>query len=95
MTNEQIEHFFQTAKLDSSKVQISFKTRPAIVGMFIQTNDYAELKSKNLWRVVSESKIDEFMVRRDLNIARIFNGTEMTKLNLVQTAVPGKAVKSK
>ncbi|HUR66111.1 MAG TPA: hypothetical protein VMZ03_07140 [Chitinophagaceae bacterium] len=95
MTSEQIENFFQTAKLDSSKVQISFKTRSAIVGMFIQTNDYAELKSKNLWRVVSESKIDEFNVRRDLNIARIFNGTEMTKLSLVQTSVPGKTAKSK
>lgn len=95
MTNEQIENFFQTAKLDSSKVQISFKTRPAIIGMFIQTNDYAELKAKNMWRVVSESKIDDFNVRRDLNIARIFNGSEMTRLNIVQPPVAAKAGKGK
>lgn len=95
MTNEQIEHFFQTAKLDSTMVQISFKTRSAIIGMFIQTNDYAELKSKNLWRVVSESKVSDFNVRRDVNIARIFNGTEMTRLNIVQPAAPAKTAKSK
>jgi hypothetical protein len=95
MTNEQIENFFQTAKLDSSMVQISFKTRSAIIGMFIQTNDYAELKSKNLWRVVSESKIEDFMVRRDLNLARIFNGSEMTRLNIVQPAAAAKTAKSK
>ena len=81
MTNDQIENFFLTAKLDKSKVKIDFKSRNSIVGLFIKTNDFAELKAKNLWRIVSESKIDEFLIQKDLNAARIFSGSEMTKLN--------------
>ena len=82
MTNDQIENFFRTAKLDTSKVQINFKSRASIVGLFIKTNDYGELKAKNLWRIVSESKIEEFLAAKDTSVARIFNGSEMTKLSL-------------
>jgi hypothetical protein len=64
-------------------VQISFKTRRAIMGIFIKTADYTYLKSKNLWRIVGESSIEEYKKSKDVNLARIFNGTEMTRLGLV------------
>jgi hypothetical protein len=86
MTNDQIENFFQNAKSDKSKVQINFKSRSPIIGLFIKTADYSELKSKNFWRIVSESKIEEFLAKNDMSVSRIFNGTEMTRLNLVKTA---------
>lgn len=80
MTNDQIEKFVNPAYLGQKPVQIIFKTRPSIKGMFIEMNDYAELKSKNLWRIVSESKIGQYKDSGDNSLARIFNGTEITRL---------------
>lgn len=86
MTNDQIENFLVQADLNKSKVQINFKARSPIVGIFIKTDDFGELKSKNLWRIVSESRIDEFLTANDTAFARIFNGTEITKLSLLKVA---------
>lgn len=83
MTNEQIEKFLQQKYFGKTPVQISFKTRSSIQGIFIETADFAELRSKNLWRIVSESKIKEYQQSQDNNLARIFNGVEITRLSLV------------
>lgn len=83
MTNEQIEHFLAQKKIDKTPVQINFKTRSSILGLFIQTSDYAELKSKNLWRIVGGNSIAEFQKSNDLSLARIFNGVEFTRLVVV------------
>jgi hypothetical protein len=48
--------------------------------MFIKTADYAELKSKNLWRIVNSASLEEYNKSKDLNLARIFNGVEITRL---------------
>ena len=74
MTNDQITNFLQPKYLGKTPVQINFKTRPAIQGLFIETADFAELRSKNLWRIVSESKIAEYRESKNDNLARIFNG---------------------
>jgi len=83
MTNEQIEKFLSKKNLDKTTVQINFKTRQAIRGIFIKTADYDELRSKNLWRIVGGNSIPEFKKSGDINLARIFNGLEMTRLELV------------
>lgn len=80
MTNEQIEKFVLQKHLDKSAVQISFKARQSITGMFIKTADYSELKSKNLWRIVNGASLDEYNKSKDLNLCRIFNGVEITRL---------------
>jgi len=82
MTNDQIEKFMLTKYLDKSPVQINFKTRPSIKGLFIKTADYAELKSKNLWRIVNQPSIEEYKKSGDINLARIFNGVEITRLEV-------------
>ena len=82
MTNEQIEKFVLQNHIDKSTLQISFKTRQSITGLFIKTADYTELKSKNLWRIVNGSSIEEYKKSKDLNLCRIFNGVEITKLGL-------------
>jgi hypothetical protein len=87
MTNEQIENFLVQTSFNKSKVLINFKSRSPITGIFIKTPDYTELKTKNLWRIVSESKIEEFLNVKDTSIAKIFNGTEITKLSLAKVAV--------
>lgn len=82
MTNDQIEKFMLVKYLDKSPVQINFKARPAIKGLFIKTADYAELRSKNLWRIVNQASIEEYKKSGDTNLARIFNGVEITKLEM-------------
>jgi len=81
MTNDQIEKFVLQKHLDKSAVQINFKARQSITGMFIKTADYSELRSKNLWRIVNGASLDEYNKSKDLNLARIFNGVEITKLS--------------
>ena len=83
MTNDQIEKFVSNQHLDRSAVQINFKARQSITGMFIKTADYAELKSKNLWRIVNGASLDEYNRSKDVNLARIFNGVEITKLGAI------------
>jgi hypothetical protein len=81
MTSEQIENFLQKEFIDGKTVEIKFKTRQGIKGIFIKTRDFTELKSKNFWRIVSESKLEEYERSKDSDLARIFNGAEFTKLS--------------
>jgi len=80
MTTEQIEKFFSLNKNVNVPVRISFKTRNAITGIFIQTPDFNELKSKNFWRIVSEANFAQWNKSKDYNLCRMFNGSEFTKL---------------
>ena len=86
MTNDQIENFLNQVDFNKSKVQINFRSRNSMVGIFLKTTDFIELKSKNLWRIVNETKIDEFLSVNDESVARIFNGVEITKLSLQKVA---------
>lgn len=83
MTNEEIQRFIQQKVPGNSPVQINFKTRRSLKGVFLQLPDYEELRRKNLWRIVSESYIDSYMTTNDVNLARIFNGAEITKLEKI------------
>lgn len=83
MTNEQIQNFVEPKYLAKAPVQINFKTRNAIIGIFIKANDYSELKSKNFWRIVSQAHIEEWKSSQNNGLARIFNGSEFTKLSAV------------
>ena len=82
MTNEQIEKFLSSDIKSNSVIRISFKTRNSILGIFIQTPDFNELKSKNFWRIVSEANIEQWKKSRDFNLCRMFNGAEFTKLSV-------------
>jgi len=80
MTNEQIEKFLDTKNVVDHPVRISFKTRKPFTGIFIKTADYGELKTKNFWRIVGESNIKDYKKSKDVKLARIFSGGEITKL---------------
>ena len=80
MTNEQIEKFLTGDLKSNSLVRISFKTRNSILGIFIQTPDFNELKSKNFWRIVSEANFEQWQKSKDYTLCRMFNGAEFTKL---------------
>ncbi len=83
MTYEQIEEAIKKRNAINSIIEIRFRARNPIKGLFIETSDYRELSRKNLWRIVSESHISEYQKSHDEALARIFNGTEFVKLQVV------------
>jgi hypothetical protein len=80
MTQEQITEITQRKHLPGGMFEIRFKTRNPIKGLFIKTSDFSELSRKNLWRIVSETYVDEYKRSNNESLARIFNGTEFTRL---------------
>jgi hypothetical protein len=80
MTNDQIEKYLQQKNLTNEPVKVSFKSRKPFVGIFIKTADYAELKSKNFWRIVGESNLESYKKSKDANLARIYSVSEITRL---------------
>lgn len=84
MTNEQIDNFLRKYEFDRQPVKISFRARNAFTGIFIKLADYDELRKKNFWRIVHESKVKSYLSTKDQNLARLFNGVEITKLTAVE-----------
>lgn len=81
MDIERIERLIQFSILSNTTIEIRFKGRPTVTGLFIRTNDYEELKAKNFWRVVHVSQIQNWSRTNDMNLARIFNGASFTSLS--------------
>jgi hypothetical protein len=81
MNIEEIEHFMGKANSDEAQLMtISFKKRDAILGFIVKGTDYADLKSKNFWRVVKEKDIDAWKRSKNVELAKIFNGSEFSRL---------------
>ena len=81
MTNEAIIKYIETKNHSEKALNIHFKQRSTITGLFIQGNDYQELRSKNFWRIVTSTNIEQWKKTKDMNLARIFNGMEFTRLS--------------
>lgn len=81
MNPDQVEKFIQTKTTTKHPyVKIQFKKREPIYGLFLTDGDYAELKTKNFWRIVTSKNFDAFGKHRDRNLSRIFSGSDFTKL---------------
>lgn len=81
MTQEMIEKIVETKTKKGETLNIHFKDRQTVKGLFIQTNDYAEMKAKNFWRIVNHINIKEWQQTKDMNLTRLFNGAAFTKLS--------------
>jgi hypothetical protein len=82
MTSEQIEKFFANNPDNSGQtIKIFFKARNTVEGVFIRNADYVELKGKNFWRIVTMKNFESYRNSKDVNLTRIFNGAEFTKLS--------------
>lgn len=82
MNTEEIEKFLD-AKISSDEeyVKIIFKKRDSIYGLFVRGHqDYTDLKSKNFWRIVPRSQFDAYRQSKNINLAKIFSGSEFTRL---------------
>lgn len=84
MVYEMITRFLEPVHVEKLAVKIEFKKRNSMVGIFVKSNDYEDLKSKNFWRIVSEVKIPEWRKTNDNNLSKIFNGSEFTRLTLAK-----------
>lgn len=81
MDIERIEHHINPSIRNNTTIDIRFKGRSPVTGLFIRGYDYDELKSKNFWRVVHLSQLQKWSETNDINIARIFNGASFTSLS--------------
>ena len=81
MTPEMIEKFVTTRIRKGEAVNIHFKDRHTVTGLFIHTMDYDELKSKNFWRIVSNQHVTKWEQTKDINLTRLFNGASFTRLS--------------
>ncbi|HRH50935.1 MAG TPA: short-chain dehydrogenase [Panacibacter sp.] len=80
MINDLIGKFIESKLHKNNNVNIHFKQRETLKGVFIFNDDYEELKGKNFWRVVSGEKLEEWKRTQDNSLARIFNGADFKRL---------------
>jgi hypothetical protein len=81
MTAEQIEYYLNGNRPDLTRSsRVFFRKRLPLEGIFIQAPDSTELKKKNFWRFVASSRLEAYRQSKDINLSRIFNGDEFTKL---------------
>ncbi|MEI8060080.1 MAG: short-chain dehydrogenase [Ferruginibacter sp.] len=80
MTSEMIEKFIASKGRNGNAVNIHFKERSTVCGMFIIGKDFNELKSKNFWRIVSSTYMEEWKKTSNMELARIYNGNVFTRL---------------
>jgi hypothetical protein len=89
MNNIAIAKFCETEKIPSgSCVRIDLKKRNSIFGYLIQGTDYEDLKSKNFWRIVIHSNMLKWQKTKDMDMAKIYNGSEFMKLSVVALQAP-------
>jgi len=80
MTSDMIEKFVANKIPKGVVVNIHFKDRTPVAGLFIHTADYDELKSKNFWRIVNRQHAKEWKESKDVSLARLYNGAAFTRL---------------
>jgi hypothetical protein len=84
MNTEEIQKFLETKTSGGiDYIKIDFKKRDTIYGLFVKDNDYNDLKSKNFWRIVTRKHFDEYKKSKNINLAKIFNGSEFSRLSLL------------
>ena len=83
MNIEEIEKFIQTNKLPEDKyLKITFRKRDPVYGVFVQGKDKSDLQSKNFWRIVTLNHFKEYQASKDVNLSKIFHGSDFTKLTV-------------
>ncbi len=88
MTVEQIERFLDNEKIPDVKIiRFELKKRNPVRGLVVKGRDYNDLKVKNFWRIVTQTHLAAYQKSQDINLARIFSGSDFAKLSLV----PNKA----
>lgn len=84
MTVEQIEKFLTNNEVPEGKIiRFELKRRDPVRGLFVKGRDFEDLKTKNFWRIVPQSRLAAFQKSADISLARIFVGSDFQKLTFV------------
>lgn len=84
MTVEQIEAFLNKETIPQGKIiRFELKKRNPVRGLIVEGRDYNDLKAKNFWRIVTQTNLANYQKTKDINLAKIFSGTDFAKLSLV------------
>jgi hypothetical protein len=86
MNSEDIQKFLDSKTTEKNKyVKIAFRNRNPIFGLFVTGHsDYADLRSKNFWRIVPRSQFDSYQESKNIDLAKIFNGSEFSRLTIYE-----------
>jgi hypothetical protein len=86
MESDDIQKFLDSKTTEKNKyVKIAFRNRDPIFGLFVKGHeDYHYLKSKNFWRIVPRSQFDLYSQSKNIDLARIFNGSEFSRLTIYE-----------
>ncbi|WP_207496916.1 short-chain dehydrogenase [Aridibaculum aurantiacum] len=83
MHTEEIQKFLNANKLPANKhLKISFKKRNPVYGVIVHCKDAVELESKNFWRIVPVANVKEWTKSKDINLSRLFHGSDFSKLTV-------------
>ncbi len=82
MDTTSIEKFLDIKSKKSKVINVHFKDRAVVTGIFISLYDYAELKKKNFWRLVNIRNIAEWEQTQNIELSRLFNGAAFTRLTV-------------
>ena len=86
MTVEQIETFLAKESIPQGKIiRFELKKRNPVRGLIVKGRDYNDLKAKNFWRIVTQTRLADYQKTQDINLARIFSGSDFAKLSLVSS----------
>lgn len=80
MTQEVIEKFVENTTRKKACINIHFKERATVAGFFVHANDYDELKSKNLWRIVNADNIQQWLKTNSMSLTKIYSGLSIVRL---------------
>jgi hypothetical protein len=84
MTVEQIENWLAKETIPQGKIiRFELKKRDPIRGLIVKGRDYNDLKAKNFWRIVTQKNLQAYQKTSDINLAKIFAGSDFAKLSLV------------
>ncbi|MDE3236809.1 MAG: short-chain dehydrogenase [Bacteroidota bacterium] len=81
MTPDNIEKYVEETSRKNSIINVSFKERNVLTGIFVRGTDYDELKKKNFWRIVSIANLDNWNATKNINLSKLYNGISFTKLS--------------
>lgn len=81
MDTGSIEKFLEAKAKKPKVVNLHFKDRATVSGVFVELADYEELRAKNFWRVVNVKNLPEWEKTKNVELSRLFNGATFTRLS--------------
>ena len=76
-----IEKFLDIKTKKSKIVNVHFKDRSTVTGIFIVAKDHNHLKEKNFWRIVNIKNIEQWERTENIEFSRLFNGAAFSRLS--------------